>query len=202
MSGPMRSIPTIVWDMDDVLNDLTRAWLETAWLPGRPDCSLSYHDLRTNPPHRLLGVTESEYLASLDRFRLSPEAARMSPSPELLGWFIENGSRYRHVALTARPRQTVGAGIQWLLEHLGPWFQTFAFIPSPRPGVASEQPDRCKKDYLAWLDKADIFIDDNAENCLGAEELGIQAFLIAQPWNDSSLTMGDVLKRLTSPEAP
>ena len=58
---------TLVWDIDDVLNDLMRSWFTEEWLPTHPDCRLAYADLLENPPHRVLGIAEAEYLASLDR---------------------------------------------------------------------------------------------------------------------------------------
>jgi phosphoglycolate phosphatase-like HAD superfamily hydrolase len=185
---------TIVWDIDDVLNDSTRAWFETAWLPTHPACRLGYHGLTTNPPHELLGVSKDEYLASLDRFRLSRDAASRLPDKSLLDWFRAHGDQYRHIALTARPRETVCPALQWLLGHFGEWFQTFGFVPSKRPGQSSGQPDCGKADYLAWLDKADIFIDDSPDNCLAAKKLGIASFLVAQPWNESRLTVSDILE--------
>ncbi|MBI5579771.1 MAG: hypothetical protein HY895_11505 [Deltaproteobacteria bacterium] len=184
---------TIVWDIDDVLNDLTRAWFETVWIPMHPDCRLGYHELKANPPHELLGVSKEEYLASLDRFRLSQEAASRVPDKSLMGWFRAHGQRYRHIALTARARDTVCPALQWLLAHFGEWFQAFGFVPSKRPGQSSGQPDRSKGDYLAWLGKADIFIDDSPDNCFAAERLGIESFLVAQPWNGSRLTVSDIL---------
>ena len=187
-------VRTIVWDIDDVLNDLTRAWFEIAWLPKHSDCHLAYYELKANPPHELLGVSKEEYLTSLDRFRLSSQAASMVPDKTLVDWFSECGDRYRHIALTARPRTTVYPALHWLLDHFGPWFQTLSFIPSQRPGQSSKQPDRSKSDYLAWLGKADFFIDDKTQNCLAAEKLGIRSFLVAQPWNGSNLRLIDILK--------
>jgi hypothetical protein len=191
---------TIVWDIDDVLNDLTRGWFETAWLPNHPECRLIYADLRTNPPHDVLGVPESEYLASLDRFRLSPGAVGRMPDVVLLEWFRSCGERYRHVALTARPIDTIGSAVQWLMTHFGQWFQTVGFVPSDRPGRRSCQVDRTKGDYLKWLTHADFFIDDNDENCRAAERLGIRAFLCAQPWNGSRTNMKDILTLLGDSE--
>jgi hypothetical protein len=188
---------TIVWDIDDVLNDLTRAWFETAWLPMHPDCRLRYNELKVNPPHELLGVAKEEYLASLDRFRLSQEAATRAPDNTLVDWFRAQGNHYRHIALTARPRETVCPAFQWLLRHFGEWFQTFGFVPSKRPGQSSGQPDRGKSDYLAWLGKTDFFIDDSSDHCLAAEKLGIRSFLVAQPWNESRLTVSDILRLIS-----
>jgi hypothetical protein len=189
---------TIAWDIDDVLNNLTRAWFELAWLPVHPDCPIAYDGLKVNPPHDLLGISRAEYHRSLDQFRLSPEAASMAPDKALLVWFAEHGDRYRHIAVTARPRATVIPALRWLLHHFGEWFQTFAFIPSERPGQSLKQPDRTKGDFLAWLGKADFFIDDSAENCLAAQELGISSYVVSQPWNRSDLTVSDVLKLITA----
>ena len=192
---------TIVWDVDDVLNDLTRAWFENEWVPLHPACRLGYHELKTNPPHQLLGVSKEEYLASLDRFRLSQAATSRAPDTALLNWFRAHGDQYRNIALTARPRETVCPALQWLLGHFGEWFQTVAFVPSERPGQSFRQPDRSKADYLAWLGKADFLIDDTAENCSAAEKLGIRSFLVAQPWNESRLSMRDILKVLANNHA-
>jgi hypothetical protein len=190
---------TIVWDIDDVLNDLTRAWFETEWLPKHPVCRLGYEALNANPPHELLGVSESEYLQSLDRFRWSPQAASREPDQALVRWFRGCGDQYRHIALTARPTQTVFPALQWLLRHFGAWFQTFGFVPSRRPGQTSGQPERTKGDYLAWLGRADIFIDDHPEHCRAAQQLGIRSFLVAQPWNESRSTLGDILESMSEP---
>jgi hypothetical protein len=188
---------TIVWDIDDVMNDLTRAWFETAWLPGHRECRLTYDELKVNPPHEQLGIQKAEYLASLDRFRVSAGAAGCAPDPMLQAWFAANGDRFRHVALTARPQHTITPAVGWLMTHFGAWFQTIGFVPSDRPGQNSNQADRTKGDYLAWLAHAEVFIDDLAENCRAAERLGIQSFLRAQPWNDSRMSLKDILERLT-----
>ncbi|MBN2124208.1 MAG: hypothetical protein JW821_07940, partial [Deltaproteobacteria bacterium] len=94
---------TIIWDIDDVLNDMMRTWFEDRWFPSHPGCTLVYDGITENPPHALLGVTLSEYLSSLDEFRLSREAGEMAPVPEVMDWFRTHGERFRHMALTAAP---------------------------------------------------------------------------------------------------
>ena len=42
---------TIVWDVDDVLNDLMYQWFTHCWLRG-PGCKLSFEELNANPPTR------------------------------------------------------------------------------------------------------------------------------------------------------
>jgi hypothetical protein len=185
---------TIIWDIDDVLNDLTKQWLEISWLPSHPGCTLKYEDVTDNPPHLLLGVTREEYLESLDEFRLSSRAGEMMPEIFLINWFRENGSRFRHIALTARPRKTVPPAVDWMLRHFGEWFQTFSFVPAERPGEAPGHPDRDKAGFLSWLDKADYFIDDNDGNVTAAGHLGIATFLVSRPWNNGGLTLENILE--------
>lgn len=185
---------TIVWDIDDVLNDCTKIWLEGCWRPDHPDCTLKYEDITENPPHRLLGVTKEEYLRSLDGFRLSPAAQAMIPDAHLTNWFQNNGIRFRHIALTARSRKTVFAAIDWVLQYYSEWFQTFSFVPAARQGEPPGHPDRGKGDFLAWLGKADYFIDDSNDNVLAARQLGIAAFLVSRPWNKGGLTIEDILE--------
>jgi hypothetical protein len=188
------SMKTIVWDIDDVLNDSTRTWLEQWWLPAHQGCTLRYEGMTENPPHTLLGVTREEYLESLDQFRLSPQAGAMMPDARLMAWFRKSGSLFRHIALTARPRKMVCPAFDWVLRHFGEWFQTFSFVPAGRPGEAPGHPDFDKDGFLSWLGKADYFIDDNSENVKAARDLGIKAFLVSRPWNSGSLTLGDILE--------
>jgi hypothetical protein len=187
---------TIVWDIDDVLNDCTKIWLEHCWLPAHPDCRLRYGNLTQNPPHRLMGVSKTHYLDSLDTFRLSSEADQMVPNDRVMEWFKRHGTRYRHIALTARPRQTISPSMVWMLRHCSEWFQTFCFVPAERPGEPPGHPDQSKREFLSWLGKADYFIDDSAVNIDEARTLGIHAFLVAQPWNSSHMTLMDILKTL------
>jgi hypothetical protein len=185
---------TIVWDIDDVLNDLTKQWLEKNWLPARPGCTLKYEDITKNPPHHLLGVSMEEYLESLDNFRLSSCASAMIPDAYLITWFRKKGSGFRHIALTARPRKTVSPALDWMLRYFGEWFQTFSFVPAERPGETPGHPDHDKAGFLSWLGKADYFVDDNHENVKSAQHLGIAAFLVSCPWNSGGLTLGDILE--------
>jgi len=187
---------TIIWDIDDVLNALTRSWLENAWLPAHPECKISYEDLTENPPHKILGIDRLEYLTSLDAFRLSSQAEGMTPDAGLMNWFATHGTDFRHIALTARPRGTVAVAIAWVLKHFGRWFQTFSYVPAQRPGDPMGHPDKEKHEFLSWLSKADVFIDDRTLNIEKARKLGIRTFQVAQPWNTSTRTMMDILKEL------
>lgn len=190
-------MPTIVWDVDDVLNDLARRWLEDAWLPGRPGCPVRYEALTENPPHRLLGVDAATYLESLDEYRLSAAAGELAPVPEVLAWFGKHGDSCRHLALTARPAQTVAPAASWVFRHFGRWIRTFHFVPSPRPGQDLPGWERDKEDALRWLGLGEIVVDDSPVNLEGARRLGLAAVKIPRPWNASPSTLAQALEELT-----
>ena len=182
---------TIVWDVDDVLNNLMQSWFENTWLRTHPGCNLSYRDIVRNPPGRILGISKSEYLESLDSFRLSKEYSHMKPNESAMCWFFERGRLYRHIALTATPLKTASISAEWVLGHFGKWIRSFSFVPSSRKGEYSPLYDRTKGDYLSWLGKGDVLIDDNMENVEAAKKIGLRTVLMPQPWNNSRQTQAE-----------
>jgi FMN phosphatase YigB (HAD superfamily) len=187
---------TIVWDVDDVLNNLMQAWLEQAWKPAHPQCKVTYSQITANPPHRVLGIGEAEYLASLDEFRQSDAARRLKPNAAILQWLASYGDWYRHVALTARPLSATPQAAEWLFRHFGDYFRCFGVVPS-RPDSSTPPYDRHKGDFLAWLGSADYLVDDSPANIKLAEVLGMDAVLYPQPWNHASESVDMILKNLT-----
>lgn len=183
---------TIAWDVDDVLNDLTRCWLELAWIPNHPDCKAQYLDLVQNPPDVPLGITRQEYLDSLDVFRLSDTARSMKPRPAALAWFARHGDRFHHLALTSRPLCAVPIASDWVFHHFGRWIRSFNFVPS-RPHDEPYGYHQSKADFLRWLGKADYFIDDNPLFVADVQTLGIRTVLVPQPWNRAAGTLESAL---------
>lgn len=186
---------TIVWDVDDVLNDLMRAWFSEAWKPSHPACGLRYSDLTENPPDRVLGIARMEYLDSLDAFRMSARARSMPPNQAVLHWLRNFGAGYRHIALTARPLDSAPHAAEWTLRHFGDYMRSFCVVPT-RLGADAPAYDRDKADFLEWFGKADIFVDDSEENIRAVERLGIRAVLYPQPWNRSVQSVPQVLESL------
>lgn len=187
---------TIAWDVDDVLNDLLADWL-AAWRASLESASgLAYEDLTENPPNRLLGISRDEYLASVDAFRNSEAGRDICPLADVVDWFERNGGRYRHLALTARPLDTVPAAAEWVMRHFGTWIRTFHFIPTPRAGQALPKYETSKAEYLAWLAKVDVFIDDTSENVDPCPGLGVDVVLMPRPWNRAPGGIADGLAKL------
>ena len=186
---------TIVWDIDDVLNDLMHAWFTSVWKPANPGSHLEYRDIAENPPYQSLGIGESEYLASLDAFRLSAASRDMAPNPAIVEWLREHGSAFRHVALTARPLDTAPPAAEWLFRHFGDYFRCFGVVPC-RSIAGTPQYDRDKSDFLRWLGGADYFVDDSPANVAAARALGVNGVIYPQPWNGAIHTVGDVLNMI------
>ncbi len=187
---------TIVWDVDDVLNDLMFQWFTHSWLIAHPECKLGYDSIRENPPHSVLCVAREEYLDSLDEFRKTERALQMQPNASVLAWLQTNGERFRHVALTARPLESTPGVAHWVMDKFGTWIRCFGVVPT-RTADGAPNYDRNKGEYLSWLGCGDILVDDSVENNLQAESLGMKTLLYPQPWNDSTLTVDTLLKQLS-----
>lgn len=187
---------TIVWDVDDVLNDLMKVWLEDFWTPRHPGTAVTYAEIGDNPPEKLLGVSKREYLASLDQFRLSGAYDRLEPNVEIRKWFVSHGASCRHIALTRTPLATAHISAAWVLKHFGTWIRSFHLIPSPRPGENSPVYDNNKGAYLRYFGKADLLIDDAEDNARSAEKAGVAALLYPRPWNKSVMTVRELLDRI------
>jgi FMN phosphatase YigB (HAD superfamily) len=188
---------TIVWDVDDVLNALMWDWFHQEWRPAHPDCALKYGGIARNPPHEVLGVAQAEYLESLDRFRLSANAAAMEPNPDVLAWFRSQGARCRHIALTARPLASAPAAAEWVMRHFGDYIRVFAVVPC-RAAPGTPAYDITKRGFLEWWGKGDILVDDSPDNIAAAALLGVRGVLFPQPWNTSGATPRKALEALTA----
>lgn len=177
--------PVVIWDVDDVLNELMREWFEEWWRPRHPECVYRYADIAANPPHTVLGIPEATYLSSLDAFR-EERFAKLTPRPEVLEWFSEHGHRAQHVALSAPPESFAHLSAAWVIKHFGQWIRTFAFVPARRGRADVAEARIAKGDYLEWLGHGDVFLDDREANVDGARALGMRGIVVPQPWNASS----------------
>lgn len=186
---------TLIWDVDDVLNDFMRYWFEQWWQP-KSDSKLCYEELVSNPPHDILGISLEEYRNSIDVFRLSNLFAQMPPNPEIKNWFLNYGHLFRHIALTAAPRLAAAASSSWVFKHFGDWIRIFTFIPSERTGQNLPAYDLTKADYIKWFNKADVFIEDNEANIKEINKLGIRSFIVSRPWNSSATKINEILREI------
>jgi hypothetical protein len=188
---------TIVWDVDDVLNNLMHTWFHMYWKLKHPRTALTYSDITKNTPEQILSLSKTEYLDSLDIFRLSQAYMDMKPEKLLIDWFEQYGSQARHIALTSVPLKAAHVSANWVLHHFGKWIRTFHFIPSFRENENIPVFDRSKKETLEWLGKVDVLVEDNEENIRDAEKLGINGMLVSRPWNNSTINLDKTLNALS-----
>lgn len=186
---------TIAWDVDDVLNELMRTWFTEIWRAEHPECAVSYSQISENPPDQVLGISRGEYLCSLDAFRASERAREMDPNPVVLQWLKQSGANYRHIALTARPLESAPHAAEWVFRHFGTYMRTFAVVPT-RFAEGVPIYDHDKAEYLSWLRKADVLVDDSKENIRRAERLGLRGILYPQPWNEAHCAVEQTLQSL------
>ncbi len=187
--------PLLVWDVDDVLNNLTGEWFEeyTATYPS----SITYAQLTENPPNALLGMKMQEYLASLDDFR-NRKMIQLKPVDEVHAWFNIYGNNFHHAALTATPFKFAADSAQWVIRNFGTWIRSFHFIPSARPEDNIPIYHRNKAELLQSIGTAVILIDDNETNLVQAELLGIPCRAFPRPWNrNRKMSIRDFLRKLT-----
>lgn len=186
---------TIVWDVDDVLNKLTYEWL--AWFKVlHPELTdFEFKQISTNPPHEILKISKSEYLSSLDEFRLT-HGSNLTPNEEILTWFEQYGHQFRHMALTAQPLVSAHVGAGWVFKHFSRWIRSFNVVPSMR----SSDPDfnyfKNKKEALASFGEVSLFVDDAIHNINYAKELNIPTVLFAAPWNLTDSNSIDEIKEV------
>jgi hypothetical protein len=188
---------TIVWDVDDVLNDLMRSWLDRVWTPAHPGRNVKMEDVRANPPHALLGISHADYLSSLDGFRLSTGYAELAPNADILAWLREHGGRSRHVALTATALSAAPAASEWVLRNFGWWIREFAFIPAERAGQVPPAYDVDKGAWLSRIGPSAILVDDSPHNLAAATAANAVALCWPRPWNSSGASVAETLRALT-----
>ncbi len=188
------TLPLIVWDVDDVLNNLTFEWFEEFKADA---CSgLAYGQLSENPPDKILGISMDAYLKSLDDFRRR-KMSSLEPVPEILDWFRLNGAKFRHAALTAVPFSFAAFSAQWVIGNFGNWIRTYHFVPSFRKHDKIVSYDRKKSDILKRIGDVEYFVDDNEFNVHDAESLGIKSIVFPRPWNkNKDLPVSEILRKL------
>jgi len=189
----------ILWDVDDVLNQLMDEWL-SFWKNSQPHetPATQISQITKNPPNQILGISIEEYLASLDEFRNSDLGRNLSPNPKVLHWFEEFGDKYVHFALTARPKETMPTQAAWIYEHFGKWIHSVVSVNPSRPGLecSGHRVFSNKASFVQWLDKPTVLIDDSEENIRTAKEHCQTVLLFPQPWNSSNQTAEELLLKL------
>lgn len=189
---------TIIWDIDDVLNDLMHQWFNNYKFSHNLCIVDNYEEIIDNPPYELFNISKDNYLHSLDIFR-KQNFKLLKPKKEILDWFEQYGSITENIVLTATPISCVSYSAEWLFRYFGEWIISFHFIPSYRNNSYETIYYKNKGELIKSLNKKDIiFIEDNEKNIREAKKLNpdIKTFCVKQPWN-TGRKVKDILEELT-----
>ena len=196
--APTSGRVTIAWDVDDVLNDLTREWacwagLESQFAAGHGSDPAEYV--------ASLGFPKERYLASLDEFR-ALRYASLRPSGVVLDWLDRNGGRCDHVAITRTPLAAEATMRRWVDAHFGAWITEVFVSPSMRvtdpPGTTYPS----KGEIVRSLGGDVVLIDDTEDNLASARGI-CESVAFAQPWNtadDQQSALEGIAARLAESE--
>jgi len=191
----MSSTPIIIWDVDDVLNCLMEFWLNH-WNQGN-NSNISLKDIKENPPHEILGITKETYFTSLDEFRNSESGKYVLANSILMNWFEGHGNKFKHVACTARPIETMPNQAWWIYYNFGQWINTVHAAGAVRDSKIDYQTG-LKADFISYIDTEVIFIDDNEENINAVSKIGTETILYPQPWNNSVYSEEEFIEELNN----
>ncbi|MBE6384170.1 MAG: hypothetical protein E7048_00735 [Lentisphaerae bacterium] len=185
--------PLLMWDIDDVLNDLIGLCTVTTAQKLCP--GIKPEDIKSNPPLREYGCSREEYLQLLDNCR-AQYLYSQPPRREVMAFFQEWGNCFRSVTLSSAPMTTAPRSAEWVLRHFGAWIQSTLFVPSPRKTVTVRS---CcfasKADAVLALDG--ILIDDMPVNVEKVREAGGKAFCFPAPWNENrNISINDFFSNL------
>jgi 5'(3')-deoxyribonucleotidase len=173
--------PLLIWDIDDVLNDLIRLCISTTAQTIRP--GIRFEDLQQNPPLQELGCSLDEYRSILDECR-AEYLYDQPPRKEVLEFFQTWGDQFRSVTLSSAPVSTAHRSAEWVLRHFGRWIHGTIFVPSPRKHIPIGIPlFASKAEAVSTLNG--ILIDDMPQNVEPVRAAGNKAFYFPAPWNEN-----------------
>ena len=189
----MSEPPIIVWDADDVLNRLMFSWLD--YWNTINNTNASYSELSQNPPDSIIGISRKEYIDSLDGFRNSESGKKVLTNDIVKNWFENHGNKFKHVACTARPIETMPNQAWWIYYNYGKWIHTVHAAKTVRDLMDNHHP-ATKADFISWMNKEVLFIDDSEENVNAVSETGSETMLYPQPWNSSKHSEEEFIAKL------
>ena len=189
----MSELPIIVWDVDDVLNRLMDSWLKS-W-NQKNDLNVALMNIKDNPPHEILKISKETYFNSLDDFRNSEAGINVEENSTVKNWFENHGSRFYHMACSARPIHTMPNQAWWIYHNYGQWIHTVHVAGTGR-NKEMDYKNISKADFISWIDKEVLFIDDSEENVNAVSETGSETMLYPQPWNSSKHSEEEFIAKL------
>lgn len=171
----------LIWDIDDVLNDLSRLCIESTAQKLRP--GIKFEEIKNNPPLPELGCDLEEFRLILDECR-DKYLYSQAPRKDVLAFFQKNGENFRSMTLSSAPMDMASRSAEWVLRHFGRWIHGTVFVPSPRKRVITGSPLFSSK-AEAVVTLGGILIDDMPINVEAVKKAGGKALYFPAPWNEN-----------------
>ena len=163
----------------------------------RNNSNVILKDLKENPPHEILRISKETYFNSLDDFRNSKSGKYVLANSIITNWFNNHGNKFKHVACTARPIETMPNQAWWIYYNFGQWINTVHATGADRDNKGDYQTGS-KADFISCFDSKVIFIDDSKENINSVSEIGTDTILYPQPWNTSAYSKEEFIEELNN----
>jgi hypothetical protein len=180
-----KDCPLLVWDVDDVLNDLTLRVLEVLGFSTIP----TPVDLIPDPSKLIesLGIDHDYYIGALDHFRRT-RFQELQPNHDVIKWLHSYGERFTCMALTSTPVEFFPVSAMWVMTHFNPWIDTIGCTPSKRPTDPLGMRYVTKGEHLQRLKVPYILIDDSAKNLTSVDPMSGKGMIFPTPWNSTQNT--------------
>ncbi len=181
----------IIWDIDDVLNNFTKEWLN--WYNKQNKKDFLYLNLYENPPCRYINIKIEDYLNSIDCFR-KEKFLKLKPRKEIIEWFKKSPvEKIFNIALTSIPEKFIEMSSFWLFKNFKTWIKGFFSVPTIRNSNLKQN----KENIIKLMKKVDIFIDDNEQNVNSIKNFVKHSLIFPAPWNkERKKTIPDFLREL------
>lgn len=165
--------PTLVFDLDDTLLQLTPAFLQ--YVAKNNKKHVQFSNIKGSL-HVLLRMTEKEELDLWKEFMYQPTYLQVKPEKNLKRTLLNFKKKFRIIILTNRNKHFMKAAKQWLNKYLPNCYDKLISAHKPN-GDLTPKGKICKKLKAAYL------IDDEPNNLYSARENGISIIVFDQPWN-------------------
>jgi len=184
----MESKPTLTFDLDDVLCDVTRPFVE--WSKERFQTDFEFEDIIADNIHELSGITKGEEFDRWLMFFESPMYMDIVPDPEALMVLERLKDEFRIVIISARNPKFQPFAQPWLKKNLDGLYDEVIFIKN-KDGSKKTKGEICKSVESV------LHVDDEPHHYVACKSNGIKFILFTAPWNMDSVECDGRINSLT-----
>lgn len=166
--------PTITFDLDDVLCDVTRPFL--AWHNERYGTEIQFEEVLGDKLHEQLGLTKGEEFDRWLEFFGLPDYMDIVPDPESVMVLERLHEHFKIVIISARNPMFQPFAKPWLEKYLDGLYDEMIFIKN-KDGTKRSKGEICKEH------ESILHVDDEPRHYAQCKAHGIKFILFDAPWN-------------------